>query len=42
MLVQDKQITENEILRICKERENESTISFDEVYYDVLNYNPTI
>ena len=42
MLVKDKQITETEILRICKQRENEENISFEEAYFEVLEYNPTI
>jgi len=42
MIVQDKTITQTDILQICEERENEPNIPFDQVYYEVLNYNPTI
>jgi len=42
VLVQDKIITQEDILKICEERENEPSIPFNEVYTEVLNYNPTI
>ncbi len=40
--VQDKTITQIDILEICEQREREENIPFDEVYHEVLNYNPTI
>ena len=44
MLVQDKIITETDILQICEEREKKDTIeySFKEAYELWLNYVPKI
>ncbi|GEM_PF-7074011 len=42
MLVKNRTITETDVLEVIAERKNEETISFEEVYYDVLNYNPSI
>jgi len=41
MLAEKKTINQDDILKICEERENESTISFEEFYYEGLNYNPS-
>lgn len=38
MLVKDKIITKEEILNIVKQRENEWTISFEEMYIKGKNY----
>jgi len=42
MLVQDKKVTKSEILEICRKREKENSIDFEEVYYDILNHKTTI
>ena len=45
MLVKDRQITETEILKICKQRENEENVelySFEEAYKIGLEYIPKI
>ena len=44
VLVQDNIITQEDILRICEEREKEDTIyySFEEAYELWLNYIPKI
>ena len=44
MLVKDKTITEEDILRICEEREKEETTyyTFEEAYELWINYIPKI
>jgi len=41
MLVENKTMNQEDILKVCEERENEPTISFEEFYYEGLNYNPS-
>jgi len=42
MLIKDKKITEEGILRICKEREKWDFISFEEMYIKGKNYIPKL
>jgi len=42
MIIKDKQITQKDILEICKKREEEENISFEEVYYEILEYKPNL
>ena len=45
MIIKDKQITQKDILEICKKRENEENVklySFEEAYKIGLEYTPKI
>ncbi len=43
MLSIDKtQISLEEIINTLKKRENDEEISFEEVYYEIENYNPEL